>query len=344
MALLFCDGFDHYATADVLKKWSGYNTDLTIGAYGRFGSSGVRLGQYGVGGVYKTFTTGFATAIAGFAFYLPDVRSGISMFDLWATSLGEYHARICLDTLNRLYVANSAGTMIAGPASVALPLAAWSYIEIKVYVHNSDGTAEIRVNGQSVLSATGLDTRYGSTAGEGVINGVSLFYHNARNDNPYWQADDFYLCDSSGSTNNTFLGDVRVQSIFPSGAGNTTQMTPSAVSNYQCVDEAAPNADTDYVSETTAGEKDTYAFGNLTPTSGTVKGVRVMICARKDDAGSRSIAPVYRPASTDYDGTTGVVSDSYTYLSEIKEVSPETSAAWTIAEINGAEFGVKLIS
>jgi len=155
---------------------------------------------------------------------------------------------------------------------------------------------------------------------------------------------DFYACSDTGSDNKGFLGDIRVQAILPSGAGNSTQMTPSAGSNYQCVDEAAPNDDTDYVSETTAGEKDTYAFGNLTPTSGTVKGTQILISARKDDAGTRTIAPVYRPVSTDYDGTTVSIGNSYDYVRQVKDVSPATSVAWTIAEINGAEFGVKLVS
>jgi hypothetical protein len=43
------------------------------------------------------------------------------------------------------------------------------------------------------------------------------------------------------------------------------------------------------------------------------------------------------------DGTTVVLGASYAYYREITEINPLTSSAWTIADVNGAEFGVKLV-
>jgi hypothetical protein len=37
--------------------------------------------------------------------------------------------------------------------------------------------------------------------------------------------DDLYVCDSTGSTNNTFLGDVRVDTVRPIGAGNYSEFS-----------------------------------------------------------------------------------------------------------------------
>ena len=54
----------------------------------------------------------------------------------------------------------------------------------------------------------------------------------------------------------------------------------------------------------TAGQTDTYAFGNLTTTSGTVFAVQASAVIRKDDAGTRSLALVARPGATDRLGAT----------------------------------------
>ena len=335
MALLFCDGFDHYATADILAKWDlrGNNEYLVGGRFGngiQFVNTNWFVGKY---------LTSHATWIIGFAVYFsPVVGSGNPWFLLLDD--GSIQVSVYIDGNGRLCFTRN-GTFL-GVASTVFRSYVWHYVEIKVTIDNSNGAIAMRVNGVddtisfSTGTATTQDTQYTANATANRVYFIGTSVGSAI------IIDDLYICDGSGSINNDFLGDVRVQSVFPSGAGATTQMTPSAGSNYACVDETAPNGDTDYVSETTAGEKDTYAFGNLTPTSGTIAGVQVLINARKDDAGSRSIAPVYRPVSTDYDGTTVSVSDSYAYLREITEVSPATSAAWTIAEINGAEFGVTL--
>jgi hypothetical protein len=333
MTLLFCDGFDHYTS--ITDKWNGGIANFYAGE-GRFGTSAFRLGDSNASAV-KNIGVNASTIIVGmsirFTYFGTVDPFRVACFrDNGAMQLGFYVSS------SGFPVIWAGSTLWTG--TIPFVIGVTQYIEMKATIHNSTGTVELRSQGVVLASLTGQNTR----------GGTSNNYANEFHIGPAGQAnhsvyvDDLYVCDTAGSVNNDFLGDVRVQSIFPSGAGNTTQMTPSAGSNYTCVDETTPNGDTDYVSETAAGEKDTYAFGNLTPTSGTIKGVQVLINARKDDAGFRTIAPVYRPASTDYDGSTVNVGDSYVYYSEITEVSPETSSAWTIAEVNGAEFGVKLIA
>ena len=337
MTLLFCDGFDHYTTMS--QKWSNPG-QWSIGAYGRFGTNGARL--YSFGHAYSPPFANSTVLIAGVA-YMPQINSndGNERHIICFRDLSSVQVAIMLTPTYRIGAYRGSTLLGSGTTYLRSDLKTWHYIEAKVLIDNTNGGVWVRVNGVDevrlgayAVSPTSLDTQ--STA-NAYANCFSV------NGYQYEQIDDLYICNDSGSMNNDFLGDVRVQSIFPTADGNSTQWTPSTgTSHYALIDETAPNGDTDYVSETTAGEKDTYAFGNLTSTSGTIKGVQVLINARKDDAGSRSIAPVYRPVSTDYDGTTVSVSDSYAYLREITEVSPETSVAWTIAEINGAEFGVTL--
>jgi hypothetical protein len=157
--------------------------------------------------------------------------------------------------------------------------------------------------------------------------------------------DDYYACDIQGSTNNDFLGDVRVQAVFPNGNGNYSQLTNdlgNMTNNYTHVDEADPNDDTDYVESSNAGDKDTYTYQDLPTTTGTVYGVQVMTYAKKTDSGSRTIRNLARLSGTDADNGSDIALPSgYTYLPSIFETKPG-GGAWTITDVNNAEFGVKV--
>jgi len=69
MALLFCDGFDHYTT--MTDKWTTAGA-WSIGAYGRFGTNGVRNG--GSTDAYSPSFANSTVVIAGLA-YMPVINS-----------------------------------------------------------------------------------------------------------------------------------------------------------------------------------------------------------------------------------------------------------------------------
>ena len=64
----------------------------------------------------------------------------------------------------------------------------------------------------------------------------------------------------------------------------------------------------------------------------------------KMDSGTRAIASVARPASTNH--VTAVdhylTQTAYPYWLTLWELNPEDSAAWEVADVDGAEFGVKI--
>ena len=155
--------------------------------------------------------------------------------------------------------------------------------------------------------------------------------------------DDLYFCDGSGSRNNDFLGDMKVETIFPSGNGNSNDWSSSSGGdNYTNVDENPPNDDTDYNYSTLSGNIDTFAFENLTTVSGSINGIQLNILARKDDAGTKIVKQVIRRGSVDYViENPHYMADAYAYYVDIVEEDPSTSSDWTITGINAAEFGYK---
>lgn len=349
MSLKFCDSFDHYAGAGIGFKWTqaGGTFSLTT-AGGRNGTNGMHItaNAAGYGFVRKVFSASQATMIAGVSWTIGDTTSGpIIGFDDMSAG-GEQLSVQFNPSTNKLSVVRN-GTALATGTTV-LASAVPYYIELKATIDSAAGSYTLKINEVQELTAAGVNTRgvgtnnsadsvrLGGGLGFSIFGGGSFF--NAG----YF--DDFYCCDGSGAVNIDFLGDVRVQCLFPNGAGATTGWTPLSGANYTNVDDTAADDDTTYVSTGAAGTIDTYAMTDLAATTGTVKGVQTVIDARKDDSGTRTIAPVLHIGATDYVGTNQNIMTSYSLFIQEYDVSPATAAAFTVAEVNALNFGPKLVA
>lgn len=342
MAILFMDGFDHYDDAEIGQKWTS-SSNATISANGRNSSNSMYLDASGSNGsCFKSVSpTSTTTGGVGFAFYTTSLFSSATggphpIVGVWES--GTNHIGLMLNTSGYLTLYRNT-TTLSQTTSAALTPNTFYYIEFKWTISDSVGTAEVKFNGTTVMNATGLDTRNGGT---GVWNSIG-FYNGSNNTSLNVYLDDVVIWDTSGSSNNDFLGPIRVVTILPDGAGNSSDFTPSAGLNYQNVDETSTDGDTTYNSETTPGDHDTYTFGAVGVT-GTVRGVQTNLMVRSDGAGAETIRPKIRIGTTDYNGTTVGISTSYTDSREVFQTSPATATAWTVTEIDGAEFGIELVS
>jgi hypothetical protein len=344
MSIRYIDGFEDYATADLTNgNWTIKAGTVVISAgNGRNGSS-LRCGAANGSNISKVLDSQ-ATWIIGFAFRTttlgttPILRlndSGVDQVDLVVNTDG---------TLS----VTRAGTAVTGGQSVSsLSINTWYYIEFKVTIADSigAGTCKVRVNGVDWITvATGQDLKNTANA---TANMITLGIIGAPSSNPFLDFDDLYICDGVAgavSGDNDFLGDLRVDSLLPTGAGTTTQWTPDSGSNYARVNEATPDT-TSYVASSTVNNIDTYAMGDTPATSSKIWAVQSGLVCRKMDAGSRSVAPVVHGADGDKVGTTVSVYDSYFNEIQVYEQNPLTSPAdWTDTSLNGIEFGAKLVT
>lgn len=335
MAVVFMDGFDYYN--DVTGMAQIYQESPNNGfqgtATGRIG--GRSWNSVTNGGIKRYLdaaigpTWGVATAI----YFGGGDCTVCSGFDT-----GTNQIALNWSATTRVLSVSRNGTTIATGTRV-MPVGQWFHVEMKVFMHSSTGTVEVRINGITDINATGLNTM---ATGNNTVNRISWGITGQAGGN--FNIDDIVVWDTSGSINTDFLGDCRIQTLFPTGAGTTTNFTPSTGSNWQNVDDNPYNDDTDYNSTATTSNKDTFATGDLSSTSGAVKAVQSIIRFRKDDAGSHAIRRVIRSSSTDYEGADVSVSNSYVWNREIIEADPATSAAWLISAVNAAEIGYKLQS
>lgn len=335
--LLFMDSFDHYTTytdkgyTEISNPTQGGSHAPSAGN-GRFSTASLRLlagfsAPYDDSAIAKALGTSYSTLIAGFAYkYTIGGDQDYRFFSFYATSTEYFRVGNYLAT-GELFIIRNGTTVNTGKI---LSAGTWYHIEVKVNFHTSTGSWEIRVNNESIMSQSSVNT--------GAACNAIRFYCEQGQTIDY---DDFFLCDTTGTYNNDFLGDCRIASSLPSGAGTTTGLTPNTGANYAAVDEAAPDGDTTYVSGKTLDTFDTYAYTDISNVSA-VKGLQLLAYAKKDDSGTRELAFMTRTASTNYTGSDLALASTYTYVSEIQEENPNTAAAWTQSQINAAEFGAKV--
>lgn len=332
MTLLFMDGFD---VGDFALKWTNYESSPVSSATTRFNTGkSVSLG-YSRGLRYSFAPS--ATTIIGFAYMISALEDHPSIIRFYGDTGATNHLYISNMSSGALQLRKGDGTVLGTSTAGIIRNGAWNYVEMSFTIADSGGRAILKVNGVTQIDFTG-DTKNGGT--NTTLDTVYFINDNIGTLHYY---DDLYICDGLGSSpNNDFLGDVRVQTLLPTGAGASTQWTPSVGNNWDNVNDA-PYVSTTYNSANEAGLRDTYAMGDVNGATMTIFGVQANLLALKTDSGSANLKHVVRSGGTDYYGADRVLGTSLGSYVAVREVDPATSAAWDNAGINAVEFGVEVV-
>lgn len=327
--LIFVDGCSHYATDDILRKWS-LATSATITAANPRRAGAKSIAPYSVFPLQTPIFASTDFLACGFA-VRPATRD--LTVDFYKGSTTQVRLRLLGDNLS---VYRGPGTtLLATLDTTTLILAgSWYYLEFGATIDDSAGTVEVRLNGIPLpaLTLTGQDTKPSTETG---VDRVQFVGGNN-------QLTDIYLDTES------FHGDCIVETLYPTGAGNHADWTPSAGDNYQNVDDPGDiDDDATYNATLSQGAKDSFVAGNVAPRpTSTIRGVAVHLTARKDNAAGRVIKPMLRVDGTDHlhadDGQ--ILIDTYAGMQRIWETNPETGLAWLESGINGAEIGYDLVT
>lgn len=223
----------------------------------------------------------------------------------------------------------------------------WFNLEIRIKIHATTGVITIKKDG-----LTDVDLQNVNTTQSAVNTGVGGFNFTRSSvfATTTLSIDDIMIVDTSGSVNNTWIGDIRILGLMPNGNGNYSEMLGSdgnQTDNYLLVDEN-PYSGSDYVEADTAGERDTYLLTDLTLPSGwTPLAVRQSAVAHETVATGTSLLEMgFRIDSTDYWDSAKQMLMTTTathYNGSIYELNPDTGLAWTDADIDGMEIGVRKI-
>lgn len=326
---LFIDGFDHYATADIGKKWfSAY-------ACGISPNTGRRNGgclDVAWNGVLASFNfTPSSKVVTGFALYVPlNPSAGLRIFFRY-NDINQCY--FLLPHGSWLWQAvGAAGTVVAS-ATNTMVFGAWNYIEAAVH-HDDAGTLELRINGSTLLSGiplTNADTK--ATAGASINNIYLDRYVNYGFTG--FKIDDLYI---TYGDEIKFLGDSRVDTLTLTADSSPQDWVPDTGNAWERL-----NQDAGYISANTANATSIFAANNISHNPSIIHGVQINGLAYKSDAGNREAAMVLKSGANTSVGASLALSTDTLLIRNPHIVDPNTGAAFTKAAVNAMEVGVKVV-
>jgi len=349
MALIFCDGFDHYDTDYINHKWDykggtpWVSPPAIYAGLGRFSTNAVGMGD-SWGFIMKALPhgpLGFVTAGVAFNPQNGLVSAGCTMigFVTGTTML----CKVGVTATHNLFF-ESGNYLIY--ANKPIRTNAFNYIELQIdRFHGVCGTVRVWLNEVKVIEQIWVNTNAGSgiTVAEAVRIGGDGSW--VRTDYPQVVLfDDFYLTDQTGLYNTSNLGDVRVVEQLPLADHDKEWTRNTGDDNYALVDDAydAVDEDTTYITSQTPDVKDTYEFPELPTESGEVKAVCMNFFAKKLDSGTRGVSMLAHRNGTYVASDENRVGGNYIYYQSYMERDLDGATQWTLDSVESTYFGPKL--
>lgn len=350
MAIIFTDGCDSYGTYnDTIYKWDAVGTATFSG----FSATTGRFGGGCLTGVSSTSTymyaktfplTGTATTTdefyAGFSATLGTTPSSLltwcALLNNAATPSGTFSstdAPTALSlriTTSRTLAIYRGSTLLASGATV-LPTISWFRVEVRVVVGNS-GVFEVRLNGVPEITFAG-DTY---DAGDVGIRQFAFCTPGGAS-----RLDDIVLWNSqSFSTEPTsWMGDMRIETIRPTAAGDVTNSTPLSGAAWDAVNDVGTDGDTTYTQAGTALNKDLYQCSDLSETPDSIITVMVNALMKTTGTTGRTVKLKVKHTNEDTGPARGVTLSVYGLLQASFPYDPADFGAWTGADVNALQIG-----
>ena len=339
MSLVMLEGFESYGTAtgadlvdELCQKWICGNmaSDWAALVAGMNNGSALQWDNDETSAGLSLAVAAADTICMGFALK-PGSPSGTQTEDLLKLYSGGTLQGALQLTFDGHFLYDR-GTTRIGRTENPLTMGTWSYIELKVLIHNTAGTVDIHINGASVLSLSGIDTRPSSVV---TINEVQI--HAVK----YYSWDNIYIYDDVGGAP-SMLGPIVIEQLLPTGddTHNWTQSTGST--GYEVVDNLEIE-DSTYVSDSTLNTTELWSYADISEIDGVIVAVQQHTRAGTAGGGMRTLSILCESGVTTDVTSYGLTTDGgFEPLEIIYEVDPNTSSAWTISNLNAANFGVKV--
>lgn len=329
MTILFMDGFDSYSSSvPITTRWSISSGVATNSTAGRFG--GKCAGNTNTLIMSHTLPVAKSSLSFGFAHQINNLTTSIPLVTLQDASLTAICTLFLSTSGDLVFVRGSSiGSNVLATASGVITTTVWQHIGLEFTRNATTGIVNIYVNGILVASATGINT------GAADIKNIAVRLGSSTTTE---LLDDYYCVDGA-----TWLGERRITTLRPSADTAQKDFTPnSGTANFSRVNEAAIDGDTSYVSAATVNNEDIYDLDDLSYTPTGVDAVQILLAGRKDDAATRTIAPVLVSGATTDVGSDVAMAATYTLATQIHETDPNTSAAWTVSAVNALKAGMKV--
>lgn len=342
MSLIFIDGFDHYS--EIRDKWQVSSSfDQPTFVVGRFGGQSIKKQfQNAVQSIHRLFDKR-AEVTFGMALLTPGFGGQTQSFFRILDTSGLVRCDVSVQSSGHL-VLTAGGTSIV--TTYKLDNIQWNYVEVHYIPKNTagaGGVAEIRVNGNVVGFIDGATSA--TTTGESDNVGGFGFMDDGTN-SPRYEYDDFYILDGTGTTNNSYLGDVRITTLAAGADGNRNEWSPRTVGadNYTEVDETMMDGNT-YVESGLIGAAEDYnndSFATRTIDPGNIQGVQVSNGTLRTSSGTIAFKHEMVIAGTRYSDDVEYTpgNTSFFITTFVTDTDPSDDATWTEAKVAATGSGI----
>lgn len=365
MALLWYEGFNSFSNEDDMASadgWDFVNASATpTFETGRWGHGSSVIWDSTLDTMIRSFEAAGPTIYASFAMkwkgYPNDTgyNTGSPLFFSTATTndretgIGLF---MLLGSQKCTFVLGSSGNYPYLLVPADLPsfnhwrYHTWHWYDMRIKLSNTVGEVELYIDGEQVISETGLDTQQ-----SGAVPTHVHFFNGGRGDG--YVMDDLVIYDDTGSSFNTFpLNEAVIETLRPSANGFQNDFANvTGPSNWQDVDDASGGySSATNVNSSTTTDIESYACTNLSTTYPTIHAVAPSICANVKGpvAAGRTFRQRIRSSASDALGADktlsipGSTNYAFHYKYEAVELDPNGSVAWTTAAVNAAEYGFEL--
>jgi len=240
---------------------------------------------------------------------------------------GNIQVKLARDSSSECYNLYQGSSSLLATGNIKIQIGTTYLVEIYILVANTGGRCIVKINGVTDIDFTG-DTQALSSDQMNRLRLGSDQYTS-------FYADDIVIDDSD------WIGETKIEALIPTGAGTTTQWSPSVGANWETVDET-PASDADYNFVNAVDQIDTFATKDMTGDVGNVKCVQAQARAlKKGSTTPQNFALAIRSGGTNYfsaDHEVPTVSDDFIKL---WEKNPNGTVAWTKTSVNAMEIGYK---
>ena len=249
-------------------------------------------------------------------------------------------------------ITDQAGSVVHTSAAGLVPWDTYYLLGIKADIGSSGGTVKVWINRNGRydapdISLTGIDMSAGSSGGcdkfrhASTAGGTPGFGH-------YNSCSHLFFADTSAGGINSYLGIKRWYALAASGNGAANTWTPSAGSNYECVDDPVLSLGLGGPTDADRTQGASGAGAELFTTAALSADVTGIVAAgawadiRKSDATAVPDTQIRTRASTGATADSAVISSlsdtQYQLYGHITTADP-SGLPWTLARVNALQVG-----
>lgn len=380
MTLLFMDGFEHYGSDTsgvsamlegpyirVPETMPGWEADVSS-ASARTGSRAIRFPRRlpfpptpGSRVFLHALRSGAQETVGASISWLVTEMPNTGAVELLSFRNANAAAQLTITqsatgqiAVVRGYARNGSGAYPSGVELAITPgpvlyAGSYNHLEARVRCHDADGSVEVRVDGVTVLSVSGVDTQ--NISSPGGIASVGFGPSNVSSPSqfavPLMYVDDFYVWDSTGDSNNDFVGIRGVHTLLPDGDSLPQDWESTGLNGWSVIAKTAPN-DASYIYEDDGAAsppaESRFTIASLPDGVGAISAIMTSVRQLKTDSGPAN-TQVSLVSDGEYaEGVDRPITTASTYWSDVFEVDPSTGAPWTKEAVDLAELSIRRTS